>query len=61
VALLRQHPDLGPPNEIDVSTRGGVVYLSGLVATPLQSESAAALAQEIPGVARVVNTVAVEQ
>lgn len=60
-ALLRQHPDLGPPDEIYIETRNHVVYLSGLVATPLQSDSAVALAQEVPGVARVVSRVAVEQ
>lgn len=59
--LLRQSPDLAPPNQLWVATNHHVVYLSGFVATPLQSESAEALAHEIPGVLRVVNSIAVEQ
>ena len=58
---LGQHPDLGPPNEIHAATHHHVVYLSGLVATPLQSERAAALARQTDGVSAVVNSVAVEQ
>lgn len=60
-ALLSQHPDLGPPNAIYATTYDHVVYLSGLVATPLQSVSAEALAHEIPDVAAVVSTIAVVQ
>lgn len=60
-ALLSQHPDLGPPNAIYATTYDHEVYLSGLAATPLQSESAEALAHEIPDVAAVVSTIAVEQ
>ena len=60
-AVLRQHSELGPPNELYDSTHHGVAYLSGLVATPLQSESAKALAEGVPGVRTVVSSVAVEQ
>jgi osmotically-inducible protein OsmY len=60
-AALRQHSELSPPNELHGSTHNGVVYLSGLVATPLQSESAKALAAEVPGVRAVVSSVAVQQ
>ena len=60
-AVLRQHSELSPPNELYVSSHGGVAYLSGLVATPLQRDSATALAEGVPGVRRVVNSVATEQ
>ena len=60
-AVLRQHPELSPPNELYGSTHNGVVYLSGLVATPSQSESAKALAEGVPGVRKVVSSVATEQ
>jgi osmotically-inducible protein OsmY len=60
-AVLRQHSELGPPNELYVSTHNGVVYLSGLVATPLQRDSARALAEGVPGVRTVVSSVATEQ
>jgi osmotically-inducible protein OsmY len=60
-AVLRQHSELSPPNELYVSTHDGVAYLSGLVATPLQGESARALAEGVPGVRKVVSSVATEQ
>ena len=60
-AVLRQHSELSPPNVLYGSTHDGVVYLSGLVATPSQSESAKALAEGVPGVRKVVNSVATEQ
>ena len=60
-ALLRQYPDLSPPNEIDVATRDHVVYLSGLAVSPLGSENAEALAREVPGVTKVVSTISLEQ
>jgi osmotically-inducible protein OsmY len=57
--LLDQHRDLGPPNSIDVSTFERVVYLSGLVSTGLEGREAEEIARQAPGVARVVNSVAV--
>jgi hypothetical protein len=57
----RQHPDLSLPNDIHAATHNRVVYLSGFVATPLQSENAAELARDISGVSSVVNSVAVNQ
>ena len=60
-AVLRQHSELSPPNELHGSTHNGVVYLSGLVATSSQSESAKALAEGVPGVRKVVSSVATEQ
>jgi len=55
---LKQRPQLAPPNQVYVSTRGGVVYLSGQVATDLQRHDAEAAARSVPGVAKVVNTIA---
>jgi osmotically-inducible protein OsmY len=58
-ALIRQHPELEPT--LYVSTHNHVVYLSGLVASGLETDEAEAVARQVPGVARVVNTIAVEQ
>jgi len=60
-AVLRQHAELSPPNELYGSTHNGVAYLSGFVATPLQSESAKGLAEGVPGVRAVVISIAIEQ
>ena len=54
------HPELGPPNTIDVQTLNRVVYLSGIVSAGEQSGIAESVALTSPGVARVVNTIAVE-
>jgi len=40
-----------------VQTLGGVVYLSGQVATPLQRTEAEDVARQAAGVNRVVNTI----
>jgi osmotically-inducible protein OsmY len=55
-ALIAERRDLG--NQVYVQTRDGVVYLSGQVATDLQRESAEAVARQAPGVASVVNNIA---
>jgi hypothetical protein len=57
-ALFQQHPDLGPPNLISVHTLDGVVYLSGEVSSSEFSASAESVAHEVPGVTRIVNTIA---
>jgi osmotically-inducible protein OsmY len=59
-AALDQHPDLGPPNLIYVDAREHVVYLSGSVNTDLTVANAEALAHQVPGVARVVSSIGVE-
>jgi osmotically-inducible protein OsmY len=59
-AVIDQHPDLGPPNLIYVDVRDHVVYLSGLVNTNLTVANAEALAHQVPGVARVVDSIGVE-
>ena len=43
-ARFAQHPDLGPPNALDVETRDHVVHLSGTVDTGLVTDTAKALA-----------------
>jgi osmotically-inducible protein OsmY len=56
---LDQRRELGPPHSIDVQTINHVVYLNGFVSAGLESETAESVADEAPGVARVVNNIAV--
>lgn len=58
-ALFDQHPDLGPPNSIDVQTLNNVVYLHGFVSAGLESRTAESIARGAPGVQQVVNEIAV--
>jgi len=60
-ARLDQHPDLGGPGAIEVQTLDHVVYLNGYVATGLERRFAESLAQETPGVTRVVDSIAVSR
>jgi osmotically-inducible protein OsmY len=55
-ALFDKHPELG--TSIDVQALDHVVYLYGLVDTPLESEIAKSVALEAPGVARVESSIA---
>jgi len=55
-ALFERHPELG--TSIHVQTLDHVVYLYGLVDTPLGSAIAESVALEAPGVTRVVNSIA---
>jgi osmotically-inducible protein OsmY len=57
-AKLKEHRELGSPNTVYVQTRDRVVYLTGQVATDLQKETAENVAAQVPGVARVVNSIA---
>jgi osmotically-inducible protein OsmY len=57
-AQLKQYRDLGPPNQISVSTHHGIVYLTGQVLTDLQRDKAQAATELVPGVQQVVNTIA---
>jgi osmotically-inducible protein OsmY len=57
-AKLKEHRELGGPNMVYVQTRGGIVYLTGQVATDLQRETAESVAGQVPGVAKVVNSIA---
>jgi osmotically-inducible protein OsmY len=58
---IAQHRDLGPPNQISVDTRDHVVYLSGMVFNGLSGKDAEEIAQEVPGVTRVVTTIGVDE
>jgi osmotically-inducible protein OsmY len=58
---ITQHRDLGAPNQIYVQTRDHVVFLSGWVYNSLSADDAIEIAGKIPGVARVVSTIAVDQ
>jgi hypothetical protein len=53
------HPELGPPNSIQVQTLNHVVYLNGMVGEGLQSSEAESVALGAPGVTRVVNSITV--
>jgi osmotically-inducible protein OsmY len=59
--LFNQHPELGPPNIIQVQTLDHVVYLDGFVAAGLESSTAESVAHQAPGVTRVVNSIAVSR
>ena len=56
---LDRRPELGPPHSIEVQTINHVVYLNGFVSASLESDAAQSVADEAPGVARVVNDIAV--
>ena len=60
-AAIDRHPDLGPPGAIQVETRKGVVYLSGLVDSNLSVENAGSVVRRVNGVIDVVNNVSVDQ
>jgi osmotically-inducible protein OsmY len=57
-ALVRQHPDLGPPSMIYVSTSDRVVFLTGHTSTDLQRDTIEALARGVAGVREVINNIA---
>jgi osmotically-inducible protein OsmY len=57
-ALLTQHPDLGPPSMIYVSTSDRVVFLTGRSSTELQRQTVETLARQVPGVREVINNIA---
>jgi osmotically-inducible protein OsmY len=58
-ARLKEHRELGGPNSVYVQTRGGVVYLTGQVATDLQRQTAESVARGVPGVGDIVNSIAI--
>jgi hypothetical protein len=58
-AAIDRNPALGAPDSIQVQTTDHIVYLNGIVSEGLQSREAEAVAQQTPGVARVVNLLAV--
>jgi osmotically-inducible protein OsmY len=60
-AAIDQNRTLGAPDSIQVQTIDRIVYLHGMVSEGLQSRQAGAIAQQMPGVARVVNLLAVSK
>jgi osmotically-inducible protein OsmY len=60
-ALFDTYPVLEPPNLLTVQTADRVVFLNGLVATDLQRDMAETVALRAPGVAMVVNGIAVTE
>jgi osmotically-inducible protein OsmY len=58
-AQLVQHPELGPPNLINVQTQDHVVYLNGMVSTGLQRNIAEAVAYQADDVVKVQNLVSI--
>jgi osmotically-inducible protein OsmY len=60
-ALFNTYPVLEPPNLLTVQTADRVVFLNGLVATDLQRDMAETVALRAPGVAMVVNGIAVTE
>jgi osmotically-inducible protein OsmY len=57
--LLGKHPEFGAPGAITVQTFNGVVYLYGQVDAGLEKRNAAEIAQQAPGVTKVVNGISV--
>jgi osmotically-inducible protein OsmY len=57
--LLSKHPELGAPGATTVQTFNGVVYLYGQVDAGLEKRNAADIAQQSPGVTKVVNGISV--
>ena len=58
-ANFQQHAELGAPNDIQVQTINHVVYLHGTVSAGQQSAEAVSVAQQTPGVKRVVSDIAI--
>ena len=56
-AAFTHHAELQAPNLIDVRAIDGVVYLYGLVDTDYQQQMAEAVAHQVPGVTKVVNSI----
>ena len=56
---FQQHAELEAPNQLDVQTINGVVYLHGTVSSGLQRKEAVWVANGAPDVARVVDSVSV--
>jgi osmotically-inducible protein OsmY len=59
-ARIGEHTALLAPNRVFVSSRDGIVYLSGQVATDAQRLDAVDVARATPRVTRVVDTIALE-
>lgn len=55
------HADLGPPNQVEVSTIHHVVYLTGIVDTGYQRSVAGSIAAGTDGVTKVVNSISLSK
>jgi osmotically-inducible protein OsmY len=60
-ALLNQHSELQGAGGIEVQTLDHVVYLNGFVNSGLERSIAESVAHETPGVARVVDSIAISR
>ncbi|HSY96967.1 MAG TPA: BON domain-containing protein [Steroidobacteraceae bacterium] len=56
-ALFVKHPELEPPNLLQVQTLNHVVYLTGVVDTDYEQQMAEVVAREVPGVTNVINSI----
>jgi BON domain len=54
-----QNAELEAPNQLKVQTINNVVYLNGLVSTGLQRSDAELVANQVQGVDKVINSIAV--
>jgi osmotically-inducible protein OsmY len=54
---IAEYPDLRAPNEVRVQTRHQVVYLYGQVDNEEQRNQAEALAAQVEGVRKVIDTI----
>jgi osmotically-inducible protein OsmY len=59
-ARLAKYPELQAPNDLDVQTVSGVVYLRGMMSTPFEIALASSVAGEVSGVKRVENLIGLE-
>jgi osmotically-inducible protein OsmY len=59
-AQFAKYPELQEPNDVDVQTVHGVVYLRGLMATPFEIALASSVAGEVSGVKRVENLIGLD-
>lgn len=59
-AAFAQHPELEPPNLINVQAVNGVVYLYGLVDTDFQRQMAESVAHQTPGVTQVIDSIGLD-
>ncbi|MGC2032351.1 MAG: BON domain-containing protein [Steroidobacteraceae bacterium] len=56
-SLFVKHPELEPPNLLQVQTLNHVVYLTGVVDTDYERQMAEVVAREAPGVTNVINSI----
>jgi osmotically-inducible protein OsmY len=59
--LFSHHAELGAPGQLDGQTINHVVYLNGEVNAGLEKHIAESVAQQVPGVTTVVNSIVVSR